>query len=252
MRKTEKVRAIVIKSTLHKEKDRLLKLLCSDGRIMNVMSKGAESLKGKNRASSMLFCLSDFDLSYTGDMAFVSSSEVIKSFSGIRKNIIALTAASYISEEASFTEGSDMTGDDSLYRLLGHTLVLLEKSEEESFLMLALSFVLKLCGIIGIAPQFERCASCGEESEYYFFSSHYGGTVCPVCAGNFYDEAVLTKDEARYLKLLMYIDIRKIPSLTFPHNEIRLKMLGCVNGYVREYFHKKNNSYDMLIGLFNI
>ena len=252
MRKSEKVKAIVIKSRTSGEKDKILKLLCSDGRIINAVSKGAVGIKSKNRASSMLFCLSDFVLTYTGDMAYVSSSEVIKGFWGIGQDIFRMSCASYISEAASFLENADMFEDDTLYRLLGHTLTILEKADENSVLIIAVTFMLKLAGIMGIAPEFDKCVSCGEESEYYFFSSRYGGIVCPVCVPAMMDEAVLEKNEARYLKLLMYIDIRKIPSLEYPEKSVSAKLAACVNGYLSEYFHKKNNSYDMFIGLFNI
>ncbi len=251
MRKTEKVRAIVIKSTISGEKDRILKLLCSDGRVINAVSKGAVSLKGKNRAGSMLFCLGDYVLTYTGDMAYVSSSEVVRLFSGLQKNVVKMTAASYMAVMAGFTEISDMSEGEAVYRLVGHSFILLEKSDEGCAGILTVSFALKLFGITGIAPGFDRCVSCGEESEYYFFSSYHGGVVCPVCVPAMADETLLTKDEARYLKLLMYIDVRKIPDLEMPDIDTVRKLLSCVNGYSGEYFHKKNNSYDMLIGLLN-
>lgn len=251
MRKSEKVKAIVIKSRTSGEKDKILKLLSSDGRIINAVSKGAVGSRNKNRAGSMLFCLSDFVLTYTGDMAYVSDSEVIKPFRGLGQDIVKMSCASYICEASSFLEMADIS-DDTLYRLLGHTLTILEKIPEEYAVLLAVTFMLKLSGIMGIAPEFDKCVHCGEESEYYFFTSQYGGTICPVCVPAMSDETVLSKDEARYLKLLMYIDIRKIPSLTCPDTSITLKLLGCVNGYLGEYFHKKNNSYDMFIDLFNI
>jgi len=252
MRKTETVRAIVIKSRNSGEKDKILKLLASDGRIINAVSKGAGSAKSKNRAGSQLFCLTDFVLTYTGEMAYVSSSEVVRGFRELQKDVVRMSAASYFCEEASFLENADMFEDDTLYRLLGHTLSVAEKLDENSILVLAIAFILKLCGITGIAPEFDRCVMCEEESEYYFFSSQHGGTVCPVCVPAMAEEAVIEKDEARYLKLLMYIDIRKIPSLINPDKDIQKKLFRCVNGYISEYFHKKNNSYDMLIGLFNI
>lgn len=251
MRKTESVRAIVIKSTLSGEKDRLLKLLSSDGRIINAVAKGAGSVKGKNRAGSMLFCVGDYVLSYTGDMAYVSSSEVVRLFGGLQKNVVKMTAASYMAIMASFAETSDMSEGEAVYRLTGHALSLLEKSGEETALILTVSFALKMCGIIGIAPRFDRCNVCEEESEYYFFSFSYGGSVCPVCVTGQKNEKIITSAEARYLKYLMYIDIRKIPSLELPDISIQKLFMECVNGYAGEYFQKKNNSYDMLIGLFN-
>ncbi|MBE6038129.1 MAG: DNA repair protein RecO [Anaerofustis stercorihominis] len=253
MRKSEKVRAIVIRSRASGEKDRVIKLLCDDGRFINAVAKGAQSLKSKHRASCMLFCLSEFVLTYTGDFAYVSSSEVIKGFFTLQQDIMKMSAASYFCEAVSFCESGQNGESDILYRLLGHSLTETEKMPEEGILTLCTSFVLKLCASMGIAPHFDGCSICSQKYESYYFSQRYGGVVCGVCPeGNMSYYPVLTAMEARYMQFLTYIDLRKISSLEFTDVSTQKDLFVCADSYMNEYFNRKNNSFDMLIGLFNI
>ena len=246
--KKEKQEAFVIKSVKYGEHDKMLTLFTKNDGKFSAVAKGALSPKSKYIASSQLFCLSEFVLTEGGGMPYVSTADVLKGFYGINKDIERLAGAGYCMELTDVLY-EDKMAEPLAFRLIYYTLLLMEEADLQLVHLSVLAFVLKLCGIAGIAPVMNACCSCGKKSASYFFDYNDGGLVCPACKETTVLMPKVSAKEAELMDAMLHIDLTKLRQVSPPDKQTVRYLLKIMNDYIKYSFPRKLKSFDLLYSL---
>ena len=244
----EKQEAFVIKSVKYGEHDKMLTLFTKDDGKISAVAKGALSTKSKYMASAQLFCLSEYVLTTSSGMPYVSTAEVIRGFYGLNKDIERLCGASYCMELVDAIY-EDKMAEPVTFRLIYFTQQLLEEIKPESVYLIVLAFVLKLCGINGIAPILNACCSCMERKASYFLDYDAGGLVCSECKDSSLLMPKLSAKEAELMYAILHIDMTKLSGIIDPDKQTVKYLLKVMNDYIKYNFPRKLKSFDLLYSL---
>lgn len=240
-------KGIVLRTVKYGEHDKMLTVFTLEKGKLSAVAKGAQNTKSKFLASAQPFALSEFVLSERS-IPYVSSSELIKGFFGLQKDISVLSAASYILQltDILFEEEAE---EPVAFRLLYFTLAKLENATVDYALLIATAFALKLMGVSGFAPVLECCLECMEEFDKYYFDYGEGGLICSECNQN-PSLPMITINESEYLKDLLYTDITKLDSLQKPDKSTQKYLFKVINNYVVYTIGKNIKSFEMLYSLY--
>jgi len=120
-----------------------------------------------------------------GELANLSAARILVRRREIGSDLGRYRAGLSLLELAHLGSG-DESGENALFAELETTLELVSSTLVEPTLALA-SFDLRWLGLAGLAPAFERCASCGRSARTArrrpraFFSHARGGLLCSTC-----------------------------------------------------------------------
>lgn len=239
-------RAIVLRSVRYGEHDRMLTLFTYEKGKISASAKGAQSAKSRFLALSQPFTVSELVLSESKSR-YLSSGELLNGFFGIGRDIMKVSAATYICQ---LTEQLmlDEEPDESVFRLLYFSLGLIEKSDETRSAMLAMAFALKLMGLSGMAPALDGCTECGEEKDFYRFDYREGGLLCDMCAKDT-DMPVLRRSEAALLKDLLYMNMNELNGIPLPDAATVKYLFRTVNNYIIYMSGQSAKSFEMFSSL---
>lgn len=199
---------VILRETLYKESDKILKVLTAERGIISVYAKGVKNIKNKNSAAVQLFCYSELEITKSGGRYILKSAILKDSFFGIRNTVEKYALACYITDVVSAlcVEESDET---DTCRLLLNTLFMLSKSDDTKPLwQIKAGFELKLCSVLGFTPSMEYCALCDSKANiaehndsfktngFYMFLLAESSLICANCLESLSDTSVvmLTKE----------------------------------------------------------
>jgi len=163
------------------EADRILTLFTPEYGKLRVIAKGVRRLTSRKKGHVELFTYSTLLIARGRDLDIVTQAETIRSFRGLREDLVRVTYAYYVAELVNrFTEERDE--NRPLFDLLLRTLEALAKAED--LRLVARFFELHLLDCIGYRPELHRCTACDAEIQPVdnFFNFESGGVVCPECA----------------------------------------------------------------------
>ena len=144
----------------------------------------------------------------------------------------------------------DDVEDQIMFRLLYHTLNLLEKSDVTYINVIVITFILKYMGISGMYPILDRCAICENKKRSYHFDFDAGGMICPECkTDNHVIMPKVSAKESDFLNALLYIDITKLTTILLPDIKTQKYLLKTINDYLIYAYGKKIKSFDLLYSL---
>ncbi len=178
-------KGLVIREVAVGEADKLLTLLTPDYGKLTVSVKGAASLKSRHMASSQLFAYSTFVLKKSKKYFYVSESETIECFFGIRFDLERLALATYICDVIDYLalEGVE---DEGLLLLTLNPLYALSEKNNLSTAQIKASFELRAAAVSGFEPDLNECAACGKRdlSKGAIVDVMNGRVLCAECSGD--------------------------------------------------------------------
>ena len=178
MAQSEHMQGVVIR--VRREGDVMLTLLTAEMGKVNVIAKGAKSLKSPQMPLSQLFAYGDFEVYRRGDLFWLNTGELIENFRGIGSDLDALNLASYFCEVAAVLSDAG-TPARELMRLLLNSLHFLEKKRASADLIKGV-FEWRVMAYQGIFPMLERCSDCGRQGiDDFSLDVAGGGLLCPSC-----------------------------------------------------------------------
>lgn len=140
--------------------------------------------KGRSKSSLALrpFTYGRYELFKNRDSYNINGADVIKSYYRIGEDVDKYMNGAYVLE---FTEKAlaEEVPAPAVFELLKDFFDLLE-NREKGIGTLVLAYQVKLFKYLGVMPQLDRCAVCGEKKEAACFSIDDGGMVCADCLGN--------------------------------------------------------------------
>ena len=180
-----KSKGIVLRSIRYGEADRILDLYTRDAGLVSVIAKGIR--RTKSRFGGRLEPLSCVDfLAYEGrSLDTITQVEVLRSFHGVREDLVRLETAGGIVATARALAGGD-EADRRVFNLLYHALDTLENRAEDHG-SVGSAFALKLSMLAGYALRLDACVSCernldGLQNEgFLYYAPPLGGVLCPEC-----------------------------------------------------------------------
>ena len=114
------------------------------------------------------------------DLHLVSQCDLRQSFSGVSENIAKFGLASFCAELVNAVSAVEDKNDE-IYSLFVAFLNTLESQEFTG--QLIYNFILRVLSLSGFQPHLENCIMCKVPVEKKaFFSHHFGGLLCPLCA----------------------------------------------------------------------
>lgn len=140
--------------------------------------------KGRSKSSLALrpFTYGRYELFKNRDSYNINGAEVLKSYYRIGEDVDKYMHGAYVLE---FTEKAlaEEVPAPAVLDLLKDFFDLLE-NRQKGIGTLVLAYQIKLFRYLGVMPQMERCALCGEKKEAAAFSVTEGGIVCGDCIQN--------------------------------------------------------------------
>lgn len=168
---------IVLRSYPFGEADRVVVLLSPNRGKLRTVAKGVR--KTKSRFGGRLEPFTHVDLVvYEGrNLETITQVSVIEAFPSLRSDLDRVMAAGTMVESIDAVAQEGETSH-RLFLLLQRGLKALDAGSDGD---LTSAFLLKLAGVVGVAPALTRCASCGNGEGLDRFSFSGGGVVCRNC-----------------------------------------------------------------------
>jgi len=179
-----KINGLILRDVAIKDYDKIVNILTAEKGRISASGKGIKSLKNKNMPATQLFCYSSFILKKRGNYYYISESDLIENFFGLRGDLGTLSLASYICDVASDITMEENDETETL-RLTLNTLYAVAKNKRDLSMVKA-AFELKAAQIAGFMPGLSICGKCGTDVDGAFSGVVYldvmnGRLLCGKC-----------------------------------------------------------------------
>ena len=246
------LKGIVLSEVEYNEADKIVTVYTDKLGIIKVNAKGAKSLKRTDLAGLNTFCLGEYIITEGKNMYTVRECSIITDFFDIRKDIKSLALGCYILECISMC-GCENQPDEELFRLVLNTLYAAAKGKNSCNLIKS-AFEMKLCQIMGGAPEIYECPACGNEltkENGIAFDFSENCFICSECKA--FSENAVTVSYPVYLsvKHILTADLKGFISFHIsPENEKELAEL--CEKYLLSNLEKKPNTLQYLKESFSL
>ncbi len=185
----ERSPAIVLRTRVHGESDKIVTFLTQDWGKITGIAKGAK--RSRRRFVNVLEPFTHIRLRFrpsrSDDLAFILGCELVQTFRRPSQDLQRFALASYMVELTDVMVAGREAGQE-IYALLLQALVSLEELSPLSALFLP-AFELRLLVEVGYAPNLYTCHVCGTsilprptDGPALLFSPSLSGLLCPRCA----------------------------------------------------------------------
>ncbi|MGN1201500.1 MAG: DNA repair protein RecO [Candidatus Caccovivens sp.] len=231
---SEKVKAIVIKASDRKEKDKNILLFSLErGKIWATL-KGVKSPKAKMKVAQNPFVFGEFLLEDGKAGNVVTGVDVLESFHEISEDIDKYFEGSAVLQVVSLMEISE--NNAPLFTLTLKTLKSICFSVAHAIYALD-KFLLEVFKLSGTPIYTEKCSCCGSvANQKYFIDYKDGGLVCASCKGFGCEE--LSKTTYMALKILSNTDFDKLQTIKLVEGS-ELALLKILSRNFEAQFDKK-------------
>lgn len=218
--------AIVLRSSLYQERDRLVRVLTEhNGKIAGI-AKGAVHSRRFGGAFDLFNCI---EIKYTDkpgrELVRIDGATIKRDFAGIRASLENIGAAGYFCDLVNrLTEERHPARD--VFVLLAHYLFLLDTTRATPEIVR--SFEIKLVDRLGYSPIFQQCVSCGTDMLPFYKEARFqdfaisverGGVFCPNCADADHGRRI-SREAAVWVQMVRTTPVQEITQLTFGQNAV--------------------------------
>ena len=226
-----RVNGIIISENPYKESSKLLNIITKEYGVIGVIAKGAKGIKSKLRNVSTKMTYAEFQIYYReGKLSTLICADIINPLNNIRSNLLKISFASYLLDLTSQVLKENNNKD--IYNILVSALLKIEEGLDEGILTNIAE--LKYLSYLGISPNFDTCAICGN-SKIITLSTEKGGFICSEHHTN---ERIVNSKTLKIIRMLYYVDIDKITKLDVS-NEVKEE----INNFINEYYDRYTGLY---------
>ncbi len=207
---TYSTEAIVLRTRLIGEKDRVMTLLSPDEGKFDAVARGARNPRSKLAAVSQPFVFARFLFARGRNLDIASQAEVETAHIHIPADLWRTAWATYVCELASIVP--ERQPDAALFELLRDTLRSFDDTSRAHFDIEAGGFWFQTCflSMAGYRATLGRCVACGEKivvapddlTTRVAFSPTLGGTLCAPCQSRDPQRLSLLAQSLRALRVL--------------------------------------------------
>lgn len=199
---------IVLRTYPFGEADNIIVLLSANNGKLRTVAKGVRKTKSRFGGRLQPFMHVDLVLYEGRNLDTITQVETIESYPNIRTDLDRFVMASTMLELADAVALEDEPSA-GLLLLLHRGLLALNDGVGGPELLTV--YMLKVAGVLGLAPSLSACAGCGEPSPERF-SFEAGGVVCSSCAPS--GAYKLRPGVTDRLAVLAAADIQNLPDLS--------------------------------------
>jgi len=220
-----RVTALVLRHLDWGEADRLLTLYTRETGKLRVIGKGLRKIRSRKAGHLEPFTLVTAQLAQSSALPLVTQVETLDAHLLLRDSLSLTALAAYTVELLDRFTYEEEGGHPKLFDLLQATLTRLETLSDP---WIALRYYeIHLLEEAGFRPQLTLCARCARliQPEDQFFSSPYGGALCPSCGAAEPVSRKVSLNALRYLRHLQRSAFASVQTLSLPseiHDEIEV------------------------------
>lgn len=207
MNEKKKYYGTVIKAIDYKENAQIVTLFSEEG-LTSLIVRGAKKINSKTRAIAQV--LTDLEYVATDNKALntLIEAQVVDNHNEIKNDFLKMQIA-YCMIDKVYQFGSQSTNIKVLYDFFITNLKILRTTSYPAALLAV--FEIKLCYLLGIAPNFNGCSKCNKKITSGEFSVHYGGIICDDCSK--VTPVQLALQASQVLKYMYLIKMEKIDEI---------------------------------------
>jgi len=227
----EKIEGIIIKETSYSETSKLITLITKEHGVMNLLAKGAKTLKSPLRSGTTILTHAYFNIIYKeSKLSTLKEVNIINYYKNIKKDINKISYATYILELVE--QVIKQTNNEEIYEILISSLKKIEENLDP--LVITNILELKCLNYLGVMPILDKCAVCGNKN-IITISADQGGYLCKNCRTA---ETIVDEKTIKLLRMLYYVDIEKIEKI-----EISKKIIEEINFFLTSYYERYTGLY---------
>ena len=237
-------KALVLRSVVYKESDRILTLLTQEHGKITASARGSRKKGSPLAAGTQLLCWSEVVLfDYQGRWT-IKEVSTERQFEGVRKEIDKLALACYFAEVTELLAVEGLPCPELLSLIL-NSLHALEKFHKPQALIKS-AFELKALCLAGYEPLLEGCAVCGaEQPEELRFHLREGVIHCAGCRGELGDGISMPLDgpALEAMRHIAYGDPKRLFSFTLGKGSLKL-LADLVEAYLHTQLERGFHTLD--------
>lgn len=227
----ERVEGIIIKDASYSETSKLLTLITKEHGIINLLAKGAKTLKSPLRSTTTKLTHGYFNIIYKENkLSTLKEVDTIDYYKNIKKDINKISYATYILELVE--QVIKQTNNEEVF---DNVIASLKKIEANmNPLVITNILELKCLDYLGVMPILDCCSVCGNEN-IITISADQGGYLCKNCRK---EETIVDEKTIKLIRMFYYVDINKIEKL-----EISKKISEEINYFLNSYYERYTGLY---------
>ena len=193
---------IVLKTIDYQENSKIIYLLTSKG-IVSAVVRGAKNLKSHTYSYAQPLVKIEFELKKD---RYIGANKILDNYNNIKLDFDKLTSSLKIIEIC-YTLGEHITDSELFYSFTNEILQLINDAKDDHNIY-ELIFKIKILYLLGVAPVFSKCVSCGKNDNLIGFSFNNGGMKCSDCVR--LDDFIYPKETILEIKTIYLIKLDKL------------------------------------------
>lgn len=224
---------IVLKERDYGESSKILDVFTKEYGLIGVISKGSKKMKSNLSGVSTRLTYGVFHIYYKEDkLSTLTSVDVLNPFINIKKNIINISFATYLSELTHQVVKQTIKYDEVFDLFINSLLKINELFDP---LVITNILELKLLSYLGVEPVLNKCSKCNNTSNIITLSSDKNGLICRKCRTN---ERLVDLKTIKFIRMYHYLDISKISKI-----EMDNKIKNEIDDFLTNYYHSHTGLY---------
>lgn len=224
---------IVLKERDYGESSKILDVFTKEYGIVGVISKGSKKMKSNLSGVSTRLTYGVFHIYYKEDkLSTLTGVDVLNPFINIKKNIINISFATYLSELTHQVVKQTIKYDEVFDLFISSLLKINELFDP---LVITNILELKLLTYLGVEPILDKCSKCNNTSNIITLSADKNGLICRKCRTN---ERLVDLKTIKYIRMYHYLDISKISKI-----EMDNKIKNEIDDFLTNYYHSHTGLY---------
>ena len=203
---------IVLKTIDYQENSKIIYLLTKKG-IVSAVVRGAKNIKSHTHSYAQPLVKIEFELKKD---RYIGANKILNNYNNIKLNFDKLKSSLSI-VEICYTLGEHITDSELFYTFTNQILHLINTTNDD-YNIYELIFKIKTLYLLGVAPVFSKCVSCGNDNNLVGFSFNNGGMKCSNCIK--LDDFIYPKETINEIKTIYLVKLDKLNLLI---NEKKLK-----------------------------
>lgn len=221
----------MIRSTDYGETNKIITIYTRELGKVGVMARGAKKPNSRLTSITQLFTYGTFLFQKTSGLGSLQQGETLLSLRGIREDIFLTAYASYIAELLDkSTENHER--NPYLFELLKQTLQYLDDEVDPDILLNI--FEMKMLTVLGLHPQLDGCALCGNKDGTFHFSIREGGFLCHRCFEQDRYRLPISQITVKLLRLFYYFDLNRLGNISVKP-ETKKELKDVIQAYYQEF-----------------
>lgn len=193
---------IVLKTIDYQENSKIIYLLTKKG-IVSAVVRGAKNLKSHTYSYAQPLVKIEFELKKD---RYIGANKILDNYNNIKLDFDRLSSSLKIIE-ISYTLGEHITDSELFYSFTDEILQLIN-TKNDDYKIYELIFKIKTLYLLGVAPVFSKCVSCGKTENLIGFSFNNGGMKCSDCVKS--DDFIYPKETVLEIMTIYLIKLDKL------------------------------------------